>query len=115
MIHLYTRSLRSNLCCLYRTHDNDTIVGWFNSVPGVNSTRSETEIASEKANALNYFGTDGSEPIDCICRLYASEAAATIIPLQDLLGLGSEAYEHSPAGFRKLGLAPSNPTISCRH
>lgn len=85
-------------CVAYTgTHDNDTIVGWFNSVPGVNSTRSETEIASEKANALNYFGTDGSEiHLDCIRRLYASDAAATIIPLQDLLGLGSEARMNIP-------------------
>lgn len=85
-------------CVAYTgTHDNDTIVGWFNSVPGHNSTRSEAEIASEKAQALSYFGTDGSEiHLDCIRRLYASNAAATIIPLQDLLGLGSGARMNTP-------------------
>lgn len=85
-------------CVAYTgTHDNDTIVGWFHSVPGRNSTRSQAEIDSEKANALAYLGTDGSQiHLDCIRRLYASNAAATIIPLQDLLGLGSEARMNVP-------------------
>jgi 4-alpha-glucanotransferase len=85
-------------CVAYTgTHDNDTIVGWFNSSAGTNSTRSEDEIQREKAAALAYFGTDGSEiHLDCIRRVYASDAAAAVIPLQDLLGLGSEARMNIP-------------------
>lgn len=85
-------------CVAYTgTHDNDTLMGWFNSQAGQNSTRTQEEIDREKANALAYFGTDGSEiHLDCIHRLYASDAAATIIPLQDLLALGSEARMNIP-------------------
>jgi len=85
-------------CVAYTgTHDNDTIVGWFNSECGVDSTRSEAEIVSEKAATLAYFRTDGSEiHLDAIRCLYASDAAATIIPLQDLLGLSSKARMNTP-------------------
>lgn len=85
-------------CVAYTgTHDNDTLMGWFNSQAGQNSTRTQEEIDCEKANALAYFGTDGSEiHLDCIHRLFASDAAATIIPLQDLLGLGSTARMNIP-------------------
>lgn len=85
-------------CVAYTgTHDNDTTVGWFNSIAGTNSTRSQDEIDREKANACAYFKTDGSQiHLDFINSLYASDAAATLIPLQDLLGLGSEARINVP-------------------
>jgi 4-alpha-glucanotransferase len=87
----------SNCVAYSGTHDNDTTYGWFNSVTGKNSTRGEDEINREKAAARAYFGTDGSEiHLDFIRSLYASKAAAAIVPLQDLLGLGSEARMNIP-------------------
>ena len=36
-------------------HDNDTVVGWFNSQPGA-STLSEVEVEKERVAAMSYFG-----------------------------------------------------------
>ncbi|HAV13099.1 MAG TPA: 4-alpha-glucanotransferase [Opitutae bacterium] len=85
-------------CVAYTgTHDNDTVVGWFNSSAGGSTTRSQQEVDAERAETLAYFGTDGSEiHQDFINRLYQSEAGATIVPVQDLLGLGSEARMNTP-------------------
>jgi 4-alpha-glucanotransferase len=85
-------------CVAYTgTHDNDTVVGWFNSDAGENSTRSQSDIDAERAETLSYFGTDGSEiHKDFIRSLYRSNAAATIVPIQDLLGLGSEGRMNTP-------------------
>lgn len=85
-------------CVAYTgTHDNDTTVGWFNSAAGTNSTRNQEAIDREKAAACAYFGTDGSQiHLDFIRSLCASHAAAALIPLQDLLGLGSEARMNIP-------------------
>lgn len=79
------------------THDNDTVVGWFASEAGEASTRSAEEIAAEQKITLDYFGTDGSRiHWDFINSLYRSDAGATIVPVQDLLGLGSEARMNTP-------------------
>jgi len=85
-------------CVAYTgTHDNDTVVGWFNSVAGGSSTRSAEEIEAERAAALAYFGGDGSEiHMDFIRKLYASACGAAVVPTQDLLGLGSEGRMNTP-------------------
>jgi len=87
----------SNCVAYSGTHDNDTVVGWFSSEAGEGSTRSADEIAAERKIALDYFGTDGSEiHWDFIRSLYRSGAGAAIVPVQDLLGLGSEARMNTP-------------------
>lgn len=85
-------------CVAYTgTHDNDTVVGWFNSQPGIDSTRDAQAIAQERAAALAYFGGDGSRiHWDFIEKLYNSAAGAALMPVQDLLGLGSEARMNTP-------------------
>ena len=85
-------------CVAYTgTHDNDTVVGWFNSQPGAGSTRNSTEIEAERAETLAYFGGDGSKIHESFIRsLYTSDCSAAIIPVQDLLGLGSEARMNTP-------------------
>ena len=79
------------------THDNDTIVGWWNSSGG-DSTRSAEEIRKEKDFALLYFGL-GPEPIHwkMIRALLGSVARAASMPMQDVLGLGSESRMNKPA------------------
>jgi len=63
----------------------------------VSSTRSADEVEKERAAALSYFGTDGSEiNWDFIDTLYSSEAGATLVPLQDVLGLGSDSRMNTP-------------------
>ena len=63
----------------------------------MSSTRSADEVEKERAAAISYFGTDGSEiNWDFINALYSSEAGAPLVPLQDVLGLGSNARMNTP-------------------
>ena len=78
------------------THDNDTVVGWWTSGVG-DSTRKAAEVEKEHARALAYVGGDGSEiHWDFIRALLVSVADTAIVPLQDVLGLGSEARMNLP-------------------
>ncbi|HMY76354.1 MAG TPA: 4-alpha-glucanotransferase, partial [Blastocatellia bacterium] len=80
------------------THDNDTTVGWFTSEGAGESTRSNDEVNEEREFVLKYLGTDGKEiHWDFIRLALASVADTAIIPLQDVLGLGSEARMNTPA------------------
>ena len=94
----FTPESYSRNCVAYTgTHDNDTVVGWFNSVAGEGSTRSAEQIQAERKEALAYFGGDGSEiHLDFIRSLYISECGAAVVPIQDVLGLGSEARMNTP-------------------
>jgi len=79
------------------THDNDTTMGYFRSVPGVGSTRTEEDIEAERQTVLGYTGTDGSElNWDFIRLVLGSESRLAICPLQDVLGLGGEARFNLP-------------------
>ncbi|HLE63140.1 MAG TPA: 4-alpha-glucanotransferase [Pyrinomonadaceae bacterium] len=79
------------------THDNDTTVGWFSSVAGEGSTRTAKQIARERKFCLKYLNTAGEEiHWDFIRSLLASVANTAIVPLQDLLGLGTEARMNLP-------------------
>jgi 4-alpha-glucanotransferase len=92
--HNYT----SNTIVYTGTHDNDTTVGWFNSKAGTGSTRSAEQIESERAWCLRYLKSDGSEiNWDFIEAAFRSAARMALAPLQDVLGLGSEARMNLPA------------------
>ena len=86
-------------CVVYTgTHDNDTTVGWFRSQTGQGSTRlGEAEVAAERAKTLRYLGTDGADiQWDMIRLALASVADTAIVPLQDVLGLGTESRMNLP-------------------
>jgi 4-alpha-glucanotransferase len=79
------------------THDNDTTVGWFTSEGAGDSTRSLEEVQKEREFILKYLGTDGTQiNWDLIRLALSSVARIAIIPLQDLLGKGSEARMNVP-------------------
>ncbi len=68
------------------THDNDTARGWF-------ASRGE----EERARARDYLGCDGSAiEWDLIRAAYESVADWAFVPMQDVLGLGSEARMNTP-------------------
>ncbi len=91
-------NFRKNMVVYTGTHDNDTTVGWFTSAGVGASTRQQEEVQAERAFALKYLGTDGREIHWDFIRLALSSVANTaIFPLQDLLGLGSEARLNIPA------------------
>jgi 4-alpha-glucanotransferase len=83
-------------CVVYTgTHDNDTTVGWFRGEGG--STQSRAERRAQRARALRYLGTDGSEiHWDFIRLAHASVADTAIVPMPDVLGLGGEARMNVP-------------------
>ncbi len=93
------------------THDNDTTGGWFHDEGGGWSTRSPEESQIERDRATEYLGTDGHEiHWDMIRAAFASVANVAIVPVQDVLGLGSSARMNRPGtgtGNWAWRLAPS--------
>lgn len=85
-------------CVAYTgTHDNDTVLGLFRSEAGGDSTRTQDQVDAERRTILGYTGTDGSElNWDYIQRVWQSKARLAIAPLQDVIGLGSEARMNAP-------------------
>ena len=78
------------------THDNNTTIGWYRGDDAQATSRDKRE--SEKQLALKYLGTDGHDiNWDFIRLALMSVADMAIIPLQDVLGLGSEARMNIPA------------------
>jgi 4-alpha-glucanotransferase len=69
------------------THDNDTARGWFANAP-----------AAEKKLAITYLGVDEKTDIEwaLIRAAFTSVAQTAIVPIQDILGLGSEARMNKP-------------------
>lgn len=75
-------------CIAYTgTHDNDTTVGWFDKLS-----------EGERNHVLGYLGCTSSDGIqwDLIRLVFSSVADVAIVPLQDILGLGSEARMNTP-------------------
>ena len=80
------------------THDCDTTVGWWTGEGRSQSTRSDEDIRRERDHARRYLATDGSRIHWVFIRaLLASVADTVLIPLQDVLGLGSEARMNRPS------------------
>ncbi|MEZ5306646.1 MAG: 4-alpha-glucanotransferase [Pyrinomonadaceae bacterium] len=92
--HNYIRN-----CAVYTgTHDNDTTLAWFNSQVGSNSTRDEEAISREHDFCLSYLASDGGEiNWDFIRAVWSSVADTAVVPMQDVLGLGTEARMNLPA------------------
>jgi 4-alpha-glucanotransferase len=84
-----------NSVCYTGTHDNDTTIGWFGGSP--DDIRSETDIKETQQAALQITG-GMAETIhtDMIKAAFSTDAKLAIAPLQDYLGLGSEARLNIP-------------------
>ncbi len=79
------------------THDNDTVVGWWNSRPGAGSIRTAEDVEKELAYARRYLNTDGRDINWAMIRTLVSSVADTVLfPLQDVLGIGSEGRMNLP-------------------
>jgi 4-alpha-glucanotransferase len=80
--HNYTR----NFIVYTGTHDNDTLRGWFNTL--------EDWV---KQRVLDYVDATEENVIDKMIRLaWSSTAKMAVIPLQDLMDLGSEGRMNTP-------------------
>ncbi|MDZ7800007.1 MAG: 4-alpha-glucanotransferase [Trueperaceae bacterium] len=80
--HNYPRN-----CLVYTgTHDNDTTRGWYAAAP-----------EAERDHVRRYLGrADHEAPFELIRAAQASVADLAVFPLQDALGLGSEARMNTP-------------------
>lgn len=68
------------------THDNDTTPGWYQKTD-----------AKTKDHVRRYFNcSDDAAPLELLRSAWASSSKWAVIPLQDILGLGSEARMNVP-------------------
>jgi 4-alpha-glucanotransferase len=89
--HEYT----TNAVAYTGTHDNDTVVGWFRQRSREDASEGERR---ERELCLKYLGADGREiNWDFIRAVEMSVAAVAVAPLQDVLGLSSDARMNMPA------------------
>ncbi len=90
-------------CVVYTgTHDNDTTAGWYASKGTGNSTRSADQARREREFALRYTnGTAEQIHWDFIRVAVSSAAEMALFPMQDVLGLGSEARMNFPGTLEK--------------
>ena len=81
-------NVKKNSVVYIGTHDNDTALGWFNSLEG-----------KEKEYAKNYLRLNEQEGYNwgMIKAILATSADTAIITMQDILGLGSEGRINTPS------------------
>jgi 4-alpha-glucanotransferase len=84
-------------CVAYTgTHDNDTIVGGFDKLKRA-ARRKNSPQAAEMKKLLSYLNTDGRDVHWAFIRSLMQSVADTVIfPVQDVLGLGTEARMNIP-------------------
>jgi 4-alpha-glucanotransferase len=88
-------SVEKNSVCYTGTHDNDTTLGWFLGTGA--DTRTPQEIVAMQKCALEQTGGSVNTIHGDMIRLaFSSNAALAVAPMQDFLGLGSEARLNIP-------------------
>lgn len=76
-------------CVAYAgTHDNDTILGWFNDVDPEDSAFAKEYLRIKEGEELNWGMMEA---------LWSSVSDLTVVQAQDILGLGSEARMNIPS------------------
>lgn len=88
-------------CVVYTgTHDNDTTLGWFRGLPESGAGTRNAQGDSERRRVLHALAADGHEiNWDLIRLAWATPARLAVAPLQDVLGLGSEARMNRPGNM----------------
>ena len=87
--------IERNSVCYTGTHDNDTTLGWFHGTG--KDTRTEKEVLTTQEQVLKTTGgTEKTVHLDMIRLAFSSRAALAVAPMQDFLGLGSEARLNIP-------------------
>jgi len=88
--HIYLPHRAAGKVMYTGTHDNDTVVGWWHSGAAEH----------ERRNAEAYLGhCDDGIHWGFVRAAHCSPAALSIVPLQDVLGLGSEARMNTPSVY----------------
>jgi len=95
--HLKPEGFPENCVVYTGTHDNDTTLGWFWRQPGVNNTETAEVIEAERHAVLGTVHTDGSQiHWDLIALAHRLAPHTAIVPLQDVIGLGTDARMNVP-------------------
>ena len=84
-----------NSVCYTGTHDNDTTIGWFRGSPDDIRSGEEIRLAQEAVLRIT-GGTAETIHSDLIRAAFSTAARLAIAPMQDYLGLGSEARINTP-------------------
>jgi 4-alpha-glucanotransferase len=88
--HMYLPHRATGKVIYTGTHDNDTVQGWWHS----------GSAEHERRNAETYFGRcDDGIHWAFIRAAQSSPSYLSIVPLQDVLGLGSEARMNTPSRY----------------
>ena len=92
-------NIPENSVCYTGTHDNDTMVGYLRSLPAWECGATLARIRAELKNAGIRMRVSGAASgAEAVCMLaWSSRAALAVLPVQDLLLLGSEARMNTPA------------------
>jgi len=92
--HSYSR----DLAAYTGGHDNDTTIGWWNSSGAGDSTRSPEDVRKEHDFARAYLNFQDDSEINWVMirAVLASVANVAVVPMQDVLGLGTEARMNLP-------------------
>jgi 4-alpha-glucanotransferase len=85
-------------CVVYTgTHDNDTMVGFLEAAERATDLDERAQLERQRQRALDYSGSDGREAHwDLIRSASASVANTAIFPIQDVLGLNTDARMNVP-------------------
>jgi len=87
--------IAADCVCYTGTHDNDTTLGWFRGSPG--DLRTQAEVEATRQRVLEFTGgAPETVAADLIRLAFDSPARLAIAPMQDFLGLGSEARLNRP-------------------
>lgn len=104
--HFLPHNFNQNVIAYTGTHDNDTLVGWWRSQQRRPPEKDARPFTRRYAGLNGRTGAAIHWPL--IQTLMGSVADTVIVPLQDVLGLGSDARMNVP------GRAENNWTWRCR-
>ncbi len=82
----HPRNCPENSYCYTGTHDNDTILGWWTSLDEATRHRVRVDLSSNGEQIV----------FELIKACFATPSRVAIVPMQDLLGLGSDARMNRP-------------------
>ncbi len=86
--HIYLPHRAEGKVIYTGTHDNDTVVGWWNSGAAEHERRNAEAYVGRCEDGIHWAFVRAAQ---------CSTASLSIIPLQDVLGLGSEARMNTPS------------------
>lgn len=86
--HMYLPHRATGKIMYTGTHDNDTVVGWWNSAAAEHERRNAEAYVGPSKDGIHWAFIRAAQ---------CSPANLSIIPLQDVLGLGSDARMNTPS------------------